>query len=138
MVHGIEVDLPSFVRFLRRHRSAVRAELLVGHLAHLLPVQDVVVLRCHPRELGARLDAIRRGSWAARRENMVAEAIGVITAEAVVRRRTVYEVDTTGKDPLRVAREVRRWMAGPRTARWGGVDWLLDRSVTAHLLEWAE
>lgn len=134
---GVTVDLEPLVRKLRRDRSAIGSDLVVGHLAHLLPIRDVVVLRCHPRELERRLARAGRSSADDRKENVLAEAIGVITAEAVSRRRTVFEVDTTGKGPSRVAREVERWMNGPRPARWGRIDWLRDRTVTDRLLEWA-
>jgi len=67
---------------------------------------------------------------------MLAEAVSVVTAEAVARRRTVFEVDTTQRRPAAVAQEVSAWTKGPRRPRWGRVDWLRDPSVTEHLLEW--
>src|SRR5580698_2595873 len=39
------VDLPKLARALRRSSMGDRL-VLVGHLAHLLPVREVVVLRC--------------------------------------------------------------------------------------------
>ncbi len=108
----------------------------MGHLAHLLPLRDVIVLRCQPVELGHRLESVGRGDLKSRHENMLAEALNVVTAEAVARRRTVFEVDTTGRTPARVAREVSDWLAGERRPRWGRVDWLRDPAVTEHLLEW--
>lgn len=124
------------VRSLRGHSSAFDADIVTGHLAHLLPIRDVVVLRCHPVELGRRLALAHRGDDHSRNENMLAESVGVVTAEALAQRRTVFEIDTTGKTAVRVAREVSGWMRGTRGARWGRVDWLREPSVTEHLLEW--
>jgi broad-specificity NMP kinase len=134
---GVEVDLAGLVRSLRRRPTGFEAEVVVGHLAHLLPLRDVVVLRCQPSELGRRLTHAHRGDRRSRHENMLAEALSVVTAEAVARRRNVFEVDTTRRSPGKVALEVDRWMRGRRPSRWGRVDWLRDPSVTEHLLEWS-
>lgn len=133
---GVEVDLPRLRRRLRANPARFGASVVVGHLAHLLPVRDVIVLRCQPVELGDRLATAHRGDRRSRHENMLAEALNVVTAEAVAGRRTVFEVDTTGKTPGHVAREVSAWLRGPRRPNWGRVDWLRDPSVTEHLLEW--
>jgi adenylate kinase len=134
--HGVEVDLRGLRRELRRRPRVFGADLVVGHLAHLLPVRDVIVLRCQPVELGRRLESSGRGDLKSRHENLLAEALNVVTAEAVARRRTVFEVDTTGRTPARVAREVSDWLAGERRPQWGRVDWLRDPAVTEHLLDW--
>ena len=133
---GIEVDLRGLVRSLRARPSEFGAEIVVGHLAHLLPIRDVVVLRCQPLELGRRLTRAQRGDRGTRRENLLAETLGVITAEALARGRNIFEVDTTGRSPAAVAREVAGWLRGARPSRWGRIDWLADPSVTDHLLEW--
>jgi adenylate kinase len=107
---------------------------VVGHLSHLLPIRDAVVLRCHPVELLARLRTARRGSASDRRENVVAETTDVVLLEALRRRRRVWEVDTTGRSVADVAREVDaivRDRAGPHH---GSVDWLADPLVTDYLL----
>ncbi len=127
------VDLPALRARLRRSPPGV--DLLVGHLAHLLPVGGVIVLRCHPRELRRRLARARRGGPAERAANVVAEAVDAILLEAVATGRPVHEIDTTGRSVGAVAREASRWLAGPRRARFGRIDWLSDRSVTAHLLD---
>lgn len=134
---GLEVDLDRLVWELRNRPARVGAEVVVGHLAHLLPIRDVVVLRCHPLELDRRLSASRRTPAPDRHANLTAEAIGVITAEAAERRRRILEVDTTGRSARSVAQEVGRWARGRRRPSWGSVDWLADASVTEHLLEWA-
>lgn len=79
--------------------------ILEGHLAHHLPADVTVVLRCHPDELGERL---RNKGWGERKvqENVEAEAIDVVAGEAMQERETVMEIDTTGKDPAAVAHEI--------------------------------
>ncbi|MGB6442765.1 MAG: AAA family ATPase, partial [Thermoplasmata archaeon] len=59
---GVEVDLPRLRRELAKPGGLRGIDVVVGHLAHLLPVRDVVVLRCHPIELEQRLRRARRGS----------------------------------------------------------------------------
>lgn len=133
---GWVVDLPRTAEEWRARRDPP-ADLIVGHLAHLLPIRDVVVLRCHPRQLSGRLGRSRRNTGAERRENLVAEVTDAILIEAVGLRRRVWEVDTTRRDPRSVAREVlfRFRRRGPPS--YGGVDWLSDPWVSEHLLDWA-
>lgn len=51
-----------------------------GHLSHLLPVDGIVLLRCHPEVLRARLEA--RGYTAEKVEaNVESELLGTIAAE---------------------------------------------------------
>ncbi|HYB77913.1 MAG TPA: adenylate kinase family protein [Thermoplasmata archaeon] len=134
----VVVDVGRLVRLLRQKPSRFESDLVVGHLAHLLPIRDVVVLRCHPQELARRLRAAGKGNARNRKENVLAEAIGLIMSEALARGRIVLEVDTSGRTPAQVAREVERWASGPRHARWGRVDWLRDPAVTEHLMDWAD
>ena len=73
-------------------------DLVVGHLAHLLPIRDAIVLRCEPRELDRRLR--QRGVAAEpRAENVTAEATDLILLEAIDRRRRIWEIDTTRRTP---------------------------------------
>jgi len=108
--------------------------VLVGHLSHLLPVRDALVLRCHPVELLARLRKARRGSASDRRENVLAEATDVVLQEALGRRRRVWELDTTGRSVADVAREVDRILRDRDGPHHGAVDWLADPLVTDYLL----
>jgi adenylate kinase len=68
--------------------------VLVGHLAHLLDVDMVIVLRCHPEMLAKRL-AQRGWPEAKIRENALAEALDVILSESVDCDVPVYEIDTS-------------------------------------------
>ncbi|MFB6157561.1 MAG: adenylate kinase family protein [Haloferacaceae archaeon] len=102
-------------------------DIVESHLAHLLPADRVVVLRCHPSELATRLRG-RTGddaeSEASVEENAESEALDVVLAEAVERhgRGGVHEVDTTDRDPAAVADEVRAVIAGERAPSAGTVD----------------
>jgi adenylate kinase len=132
---GIEVDLPRLRRRLTGRAAFEGVDVVVGHLSHLLPLRDVVVLRCHPTELARRLRRARRGAALDRQENVLAEATDVILLEAIGPGRRVWEVDTTGRSPASVAREVARHLRDRGRSSYGTVDWLADPAVTAHLLD---
>jgi adenylate kinase len=134
---GVEVDLRRLQAKLRRPGAWGRIDVVVGHLAHLLPVRAAIVLRCHPRELARRLARARRGSVSDRAANYVSEALDLVLAEAIGARLPVVEVDTTGRTARDVADDVDRRLRGSRPWRRPTVDWLADRSVTAHLLDGA-
>lgn len=131
----VTVDLVTLRRRLARPPERAAIDLVVGHLAHLLPVREAIVLRCHPIELLERLARARRGRAADRSANFVSEATDAILLEALARGLPVYEVDTTGRSVETVARVVARRLRQGGPPRYGEVDWLSDRRVTEHLLE---
>jgi adenylate kinase len=131
---GVEVDL---ARLGRRFRATARSDLpdvIVGHLAHLLPIRDAVVLRCQPVQLARRLSRARRGSVVDRRANVEAEATDVVLVEALSLGRRVWEVDTTGRSVAAVARAVGEIVRTRHRPGAGSVDWLADPQVTDYLL----
>jgi adenylate kinase len=132
----LTVDLKRLRRRYRREPPAV--DLVVGHLSHLLPIRDVIVLRCHPGLLVDRLKRAGRGSEKDRRENFLSEALDLILAEAVRPGRRVWEVDTTARRPEDVATIVARIVRRRPHPRYGNVDWLADPKVTEHLWEGKE
>ncbi len=96
--------------------------ILVGHLSHLLPVDIVVALRCHPEILRRRLE--KRG-WESSKiqENVEAEALGVICQEALVGAEA-FEIDTTDASPDEVVRAILLILKGEgEKYRAGKVDW---------------
>lgn len=131
---GVEVDLERLVRVVRAPAARASFDVLVGHLAHLLPVHDVVVLRCHPVELRRRLARARRGTRSDRRENATAEALDLVLIEALRLGRRVWEIDTTRRSVEEVARAVARRYRRRGPSEYGGIDWLRDPRVTAGLL----
>jgi adenylate kinase len=116
-------------------RAAVGAELsavpedarvvLVSHMAHLMPCDAIVVLRCSPRELEARL-AGRGWPEAKVHENVEAEAVGVVLVEAmeVEPPVPVYELDTTRQEAEATVAAIEEALAGERPGLEAGwVDW---------------
>lgn len=125
---GTDPDRGSLVADLdaTERQFADREDLLVeSHLAHRLPADRVVVLRCHPETLERRLVERGEGTESAR-ENAEAEALDIVLSEAVDRhgRDSVYEVDTTGLDPDDVAAAIEAVVAGDRAPSAGEVEFL--------------
>lgn len=120
----VVVDLRGAARVVRSLRKgASGTTVLVGHLSHLLPVHDVLLLRCRPSELARRLRA--RGlaeRWV--EENREAELLDVVLHEALRLRRRVFELDTTDLSPREVALWADRALRGKVPAGGGKVDWL--------------
>ena len=115
-----EVDVEALDREIE---VPAKLGFLVAHYAHLLTADLAVVLRCHPKVLAERLRA-RAWADAKVRENVEAEAIDVITQEAVVRLPLVFEVETTRATPEASADAVLGILQG-RTAGHepGRLDW---------------
>lgn len=122
-----EVRLAALGRALDRELPASGPVFLEGHVAHLLRVDRAVVLRCSPPVLRRRLLA-RNYPASKVRENSLAEALDVITTEAVARlgRRRVVELDTTRRKAASVAgdlaRLARRGFTGASALRPGAID----------------
>ncbi len=115
-----EVDVDALRESLR---VPAKIAFLRSHYAHEMAVDLAVVLRCSPAVLRARLEA--RG-WPSEkvRENVEAEAIDVITQQAVERLALVYEVDTTRRTPEETADVILEILRGRTQGREpGSVDW---------------
>jgi len=96
--------------------------ILESHLAHHLASDRVVVLRCEPAQLAARLES--RGEPPAKaEENAACEALDLVLSEAVKRvgLDSVYEIDTTDQSPERVGAEIERVVTGKRAPSAGTV-----------------
>lgn len=108
-----------------RVEYAAESNLLVeSHLAHLLDIDRVIVLRCHPRTIRERL--LDRGeATESAAENAQSEALDVILAEAVERHgeAAVYEIETTDRSPETTAQEIEAAVAGEREPSAGTVDY---------------
>jgi adenylate kinase len=95
-----------------------------GHIAHLLPCDRIVVLRCRPDELKKRL--LRRKYREKKiRENADAEAIDVCLIETVEKFRPeqILELDTTARDATYCADQIERFVKGEIPAGFGTLDW---------------
>ena len=95
-----------------------------GHLAHLLPCDRVVVLRCKPDLLLTRLRS--RGYREEKcRENAEAEALDVCLIETLEGHPPdhVLELDTTEIQPDRVADLIADFLMGRMPPSHGRIDW---------------
>ncbi|MDG5818150.1 adenylate kinase family protein [Natronococcus sp. A-GB7] len=114
-------DLDALADRLADYERAV----IESHLAHHFEVDRVVVLRCEPARLEGRL--LERGeSEAKAAENADSEALDVVLAEAVEEHglESVYEIDTTDRDPEAVAADLEAVVAGDREPSAGEVDFV--------------
>ena len=104
--------------------------LIEGHLSHLLSVDAVILLRCHPDELKKRL--MKKGWNEIKiRENLEAEALDIILERALERHERIWEVETTGKGIEEVAREVDEILKKLPPPSYGKVDyseWLMENA----------
>ncbi|WP_336325796.1 adenylate kinase family protein [Halovenus sp. HT40] len=109
---------------VRDHLDGRMDILVESHLAHNLPVDRVIVLRCHPETLEDRL-ADRGESEASITENAESEALDVILGEAVNRHglESVYEIETTDRSPEAVTAEIESVIAGTREPSAGTVSY---------------
>lgn len=122
-----EVDVDALRENLR---VPAKIAFLKSHYSHRMDVNLAVVLRCRPSVLRTRLEA-RGWPEAKIRENVEAEAIDVVTQEAVERLPLVYEVDTTELTPTRTADAILAILQGKAEGHGpGSVDW------SAEVLSW--
>lgn len=124
---SVVVDLDALAAWVDEHVAATDASVVVldSHLAHHLDVDRVVVLRCHPETIEARLTD--RGEPAATAaENAESEALDVILGETVDAHGTdaVYEIETTDTTPEAVADAIASVLAGARDPSAGTVDYI--------------
>ena len=95
-----------------------------GHFAHLLTCDRIIVLRCRPDELKKRLE--QRNYPASKiLENADAEALDNCLIETVDLHDAgnIFELDTTGRDPVYGADQIEGFVAGKIPAQFGALDW---------------
>jgi adenylate kinase len=95
-----------------------------GHIAHLLPCDKVVVLRCRPDELRKRL-AQRKYPEKKIRENAEAEALDVCLIETVEEfdLPQILELDTTGHEAGYCADQIEGFYKNEIPGDYGHIDW---------------
>lgn len=123
------VDENKMDKFIRKIREE-GILIIEGHLSHLLSVDGVIILRCHPEELKKRL--LKKG-WDENkiRENLEAEAIDVILQRALQKHKMVWEIDVTDKSVEEVAKEIDRIIKEKIPPSYGKVDysnWLIENA----------
>lgn len=112
------VRLPELSRELSAAIKSERKSVVVeGHLGceMKLPIQKVLVLRCDPKELRARLSS-RNYSSEKLSQNALSEALDYCTvqSEKSYGARKVWEIDTTGKTFAQVQKEAEAIISGKK------------------------
>ncbi|ELY57373.1 adenylate kinase family protein [Natronolimnohabitans innermongolicus] len=110
---------------LREHLEGRDDIVIESHLSHHVAADRVAVLRCRPDVLESRL--LERGETEAKAtENAESEALDVILSEAVEAHglESIYEIDTTDRDPDRVADALEAVATGEREPSAGEVDFV--------------
>ena len=95
-----------------------------GHIAHLLPCDRIVVLRCRPDVLKNRLSS-RNYREEKILENSDAEALDVCLIETVesFKPYQILELDTTVHDIPYCADQIERFVKGDIPSGFGTIDW---------------
>jgi adenylate kinase len=95
-----------------------------GHIAHLLPCDRIVVLRCRPDVLKNRLSS-RNYREEKILENADAEALDVCLIETVEEFKPyqILELDTTVHDIQYCADQIERFVKGDIPSGFGTIDW---------------
>ncbi len=115
-VSGYDEEADSRIVDVEKIKLKSKPDIVVGHLAHELGVDAIIVLRADPSIIEKRLRA-RGYSEKKVKENAEAEAIDVITIESLERGKAVYEVDTSGMSIREVADQVEEIMKGGEDKR---------------------
>jgi len=95
-----------------------------GHIAHLLPCDLIVVLRCRPDELKKRLSR-RKYQVEKIQENADAEALDVCLIETVEKfsPEQILELDTTARNAASCTDQIERFVNKEIPAGFGTIDW---------------
>lgn len=116
-----DLDLDELQEALEREKF--NDGVLVGHLSHLLDVDMVIVLRCHPEMLAERLGS-RKWPLVKIRENALAESLDIILVEAIDTDLPVFEVDTTDMSLPETEAAMLAILAGEKEKyAVGNIDW---------------
>lgn len=121
LTEGYDEERQSYLVDLESVNKKLPDEVIIeSHVSHLLDVDRVIVLRCHPSELKKRLSGRDEDEI---RENLEAEAIDKILIESLERINDVHEIDTTNKSKKEVARLIDKISTGAVRKEPGQVDW---------------
>jgi len=103
--------------------------ILEGHTSHLFPVDMIIVLRCNPEILKKRLKKKFSSNPLKIQVNLEAEILGVISSEAVMNSRKVYEIDTIDKSVKESVNVILKILKGEiEEFKVGKIDWLEEFS----------
>ena len=110
---------------LDNHIQAINEKgvlIVEGHLSHLLNIKNVIILRCHPSELKNRL-MIKKWNERKIKENVEAEALDVILDTALKKCENIWEIDTTRKNPIEIAKKIGVILNTRPAPDYGKIDW---------------
>jgi adenylate kinase len=95
-----------------------------GHIAHHLPCDRIIVLRCRPDVLKKRL-ALRKYRKEKIQENADAEALDVCLIETVEAfdPHQILELDTTGQEVVYCADRIELFVQNKIPSGFGTIDW---------------
>ncbi|ALV62574.1 AMP/CMP kinase AK6 [Thermococcus sp. 2319x1] len=117
----LEVSIDELAYYVERELKG-KDVVLDGHLSHLMPVDQVIILRANPKLIGERLKerGYSKGKIA---ENVEAELVDVCLLEAIEENENIIEVDTTDKSPGEIVEEILTLLNRGIKRRIGIVDW---------------
>ncbi|HIP75011.1 MAG TPA: AAA family ATPase [Thermococcus paralvinellae] len=117
----LEVELDELAYLIEKEFKGKNV-ILDGHLSHLMPVDQVIILRLHPKIIGERL---RNRGYSREKvsENVEAELVDVCLIEAIDEHENIIEIDTTGKTPDQIVEEILELLNKGIKKRIGIVDW---------------
>jgi len=128
---GTKIVDPSDLRDSFGNRIQERNCNLVvdGLLSYLLSpdqVNYIVILRTEPDTLEKRLKERDDFSKEKIKENVESEALGTVTSEAIERQgiESVFEINTTEKNPEEVLESLRKGLEDKINLEPGDIDWL--------------
>jgi len=99
--------------------------IIEGHTSHLFPADIIIILRCNPEILKKRLEKRYPSNPSKVQENLEAEILGVITSEAVMSNKKVYEIDTSNKGVEGSVNDILKIYKGKTEGfKIGKIDWL--------------
>jgi len=113
-----EEEMDEYIKKIKEEGTII----IEGHLSHLLSVDGVIILRCHPEELKKRLKA-KKWSEKKIKENLEAEALDIILQKALQRHKKIWEIDTTEKNAEEVAKEVANIVKKMPPPYYGKIDY---------------
>jgi len=115
---------------LKKEIKKLKGNVIIeGHTSHLFPVDMIIVLRCNPEILKKRLKKKFPSNPLKIQVNMEAEILGVITSEAVMNNKKVYEIDTTNKSVEESVDGILKILKGETEKfKVGEIDWLEEFS----------
>jgi len=124
-----EIDIAALIESWQPPKSAI----IDGHLSHLLPVDAIIVLRCHPDILRNRLEE-RGYSLEKIQANVEVELLGGPWNDLIAEERPILEIDCSLESPQAI---VTQWIGDGcphSTNADDAIDWLQNLAIERNAL----